>query len=68
MVAENIDVETLRDLVIEEWLDAHSDSGHVWNLAQKKLTEALAVVDEGTKVEAYALAYDKWNGWFANAG
>ena len=67
MVTEQIDAVTLRDIIIEEWLDAFSDSGHVWRLAHRKLTEALAVVDEATKAEGYALAYEKWNRWFADA-
>jgi selenophosphate synthetase-related protein len=53
-------VTELRDLILNEWSDAMSDSGYVWTMSHKKLTAALDLVDEETKEKAYVMAYAKW--------
>tara|TARA_Y100001973_G_C5170686_1_gene318858 strand:- start:286 stop:486 length:201 start_codon:yes stop_codon:yes gene_type:complete len=53
-------VTKLRDLILNEWSDAMSDSGHVWAMSNKKLTAALDLVDDETKEKAYVMAYARW--------
>jgi len=47
----------LAALIIEYWECAMSDSGYVWDKANRALTLALVGVTDTVRVAAYALAY-----------
>jgi hypothetical protein len=50
------EVYNLAELITEAWDCAMSDSGHVWEKAERKLEDALVGVSDKTKEDAYRFA------------
>lgn len=54
----------LADLIMAEWLDAHSDSGAIWQKSYNALKLAKAENPEAVFAEALQIANARWKKMF----
>jgi hypothetical protein len=62
----DLDAVRLSQLIINNWLDAYSDNGALWDRSKAALDLVLRWVPESVRTDAYDLAREKWEGGHIN--
>ena len=62
----DLDAARLSQLIINNWLDAYSDNGALWDRSKAALDLVLRWVPEDVRTDAYGLAREKWEGGHTN--